>query len=178
MMKSLRRCFILLVIGFFCLCLVGPVLAEQQTVKILAPWEGTGQVFRVGPEKLKILGAFEGIMYIETGEGALDAAALTCPAEIDIDVKQGKATARGHSIMTALNGDMVFGEWRCEGVIGAWQGTLTITGGTGVFEGITGSGDMLVRTVLGATSINLESGAAVREAIGLAIWPNLKVTIP
>jgi hypothetical protein len=57
------------------------------------------------------------------------------------------------------------------------QGKFTITGGTGEFQGIKGSGDMVAQTVLGAMAVSLESGAAVSAAKGLAVWPELKFTI-
>ena len=59
--------------------------AEEVKVKISAPWEAAGQVFKVGPQLLQFHGTFQGIMYIETGKGVLDAAAFVCPASQEIN---------------------------------------------------------------------------------------------
>ena len=154
------------------------VQAEERTVSIMAPWEGKGRVFLVGPEKLKFLGAFEGIMYIQDAKGALDAAVFVCPAVQEIDAKMNKTTINGNCLIKTENGDLVFAELSLAGVIGASQGTFTITGGTGSLEGITGSGDMYARTALGAMAVNLESGAVLEAAAGMALWPELKVNRP
>jgi len=154
------------------------VRAEERTVQIMAPWEGKGRVFLIGPEKLKFLGAFEGIMYIQDAKGALDAAVFVCPAVQEIDAKMNKTTINGNCLIKTENGDLVFAELSLAGVIGTSQGTFTITGGTGSLEGITGSGDMYARTALGATAVNLESGAVIEAAAGMAFWPELKVNRP
>ena len=36
------------------------VQAEEVSLKILAPWEAAGKVFKVGPEKLQFIGTFGG----------------------------------------------------------------------------------------------------------------------
>ena len=55
---------------------------------------------------------------------------------------------------------------------------MTFTGGTGKFEGISGGGRMLVRAALAETAASASSGAVIRGATGLAIWPELKSKIP
>jgi len=177
-MKTTFRHFLSL---FIIVILLGPVAsaqAEEQTLSIMAPWEGKGRVFLVGPEKLKFLGSFEGIMYIKDAKGALDAAVFVCPAVQEIDAKSSKTTINGNCLIKTENGDLVFAELSLAGVIGASQGKFTITGGTGSLEGITGSGDMYARTALGATAINMESGAVLEAAAGMALWPELKVKRP
>ena len=91
--------------------LVSSVQAEEETLSIMAPWEGQGRVFQIGPEKLKFLGSFEGIMYIQDAKGTLDAAAFICPAVQEIDAKSEKTTATGNCIITTEKGDLVFSEW-------------------------------------------------------------------
>ncbi len=177
-MKKTFRYFLSLFTIVVLLGLVSSVQAEEETLSIMAPWEGQGRVFQIGPEKLKFLGSFEKIMYIENAKGALDAAAFICPAVQEIDAKSGKTTAIGNCIITTEKGDLVFSEWELAGVIGASQGKFTITGGTGSLKGITGSGDMYVRTALGAAAVDLESGAVLKAAAGMALWPELKVKRP
>lgn len=177
-MKKMFQCFLSAITVILVLGLVIPVQAEEQTLNMMAPWDGKGRVFKVGPDKLKFLGAYEGILYIQDAKGALDAAVFNCPAVQEIDLKTGKVNVQGNFIITGKNGDQVFAEYHGEGIVGTTQGKFTITGGTGEFEGIKGSGDMVARTVLGAMAVSLESGAAISAAKGLAVWPELKVTIP
>ena len=49
----------------------GGFAAEKGTVRVMSPWQGSGQVYEVGPDKRMILGRYAGIMYIEDAEGRL-----------------------------------------------------------------------------------------------------------
>ena len=164
------------IIIVMCVLFIVPVQAEEQTVSMMAPWDGQGRVFKVSPDKLRFMGAYEGILYFQDAKGALDAAVFTCPAVQDIDLKTGKVSVQASFIITGKNGQ-VFADYTGTGIIGTTQGKFTITGGTGEFKGIKGSGNMVARTVLGAMAVNLESGATVSAAKGLAVWPELKFTI-
>jgi len=176
-MKRAIRYLLCLLISVVFLGLVIPAHAAEETVQIMGPWKSNGRIFLIGPDKLKFMGALEGVMYIQDAKGAFDAAAFKCPATIILDTKSGKTEMKGNFIITGRTGDMVFADLNAAGIIGASQGTFTLTGGTGKFEGITGSGDVLIRTALGSMAVGLESGAYL-EALGLAMWPSLKITIP
>jgi hypothetical protein len=153
-------------------------LGEERTVQAMVPWQGSGEVFVVAPEKLMILASFPGIMYLQGTQGALDAAVMLCPAVQTLDIKSKRAEASGHCTLTAAGDDVVYSAWKCTGVQGACEGEFTLTGGTGKFTGITGGGKMTVRAALAETAASLSSGGVVRGAAGLAVWPTLKYTIP
>ena len=152
--------------------------AEERTVSGMAPWQAEGRVFQVGPDEVLFLGKFDGILYVEGAEGALDASLLLCPATVNMHVSQNKTEGSGHCIVTGFDGSMAYGRWECEGVRGLCQGRLTLTGGTGPYEGITGSGKMIIRTVLSALAADFSNGEVVSGAAGLALWPELKYSIP
>ena len=154
-----------------------PVQALEETLQITGPWKSHGRIFMISPDKLKFMGALEGVMYIQDAKGTFDAAAFVCPATIELDTQSGKTKLDGHFIITTKTGDTVFANLNAAGVIGASKGTFTITGGTGKLKGISGSGDVFIRTALGSMAASMESGAYL-EALGLAMWPGLKVTIP
>lgn len=156
----------------------GSVLAEERTVRAMSPWQGSGQVYAVAPDKRMILGRYAGIMYIENGEGSLDAAIMLCPAVQNIDTKTKKVDAFGHCVISEGEESLVYSEWKCKGSLGGCDGEFKITGGTGEFEGISGGGKMQVRAALIETAVDLSSGAVVRDAAGLAVWPELKYKIP
>lgn len=152
--------------------------AEEGTVKALAPWHGQGQIFHIGPTKVIFMGAFSGIMYVETGDKALDALLMQCPGSQEISLDDYTTIASGYCSFEHAGGDRVFAKWHCAGEVGGCEGNMTLTGGTGEFEGITGSGSMRVRTVLSDMAANLENGSVVRSASGLAVWPKLDYRIP
>lgn len=152
--------------------------AEEVKVKISAPWEAAGQVFKVGPQLLQFHGTFQGIMYIETGKGVLDAAAFVCPASQEINATNGQTLARGRCMIAGSEGNAVFADFTCKGDMEGCQGKFKITAGEGRFKGIKGSSDMLIRSTLGAIAVNLDSGAVIQAAEGLAVWPNMTYTLP
>jgi hypothetical protein len=155
-----------------------PVAAEVGTAKILAPWEANGQLFQVAVDKLQFIGTFEGIMYIEHGDGLFDAALFTCPATQIIQVLNNQISGQGYCTIESPTGDYVFAEFNCDGQPGACKGTFTITGGTGKLTGITGESQMIVRTALSGTTIDEASGGTVSAAKGLAVWPEMRFEVP
>ena len=161
-------------LGFSC----NGVAAEEGTVAAMAPWQGSGQVYVVAPDRRLILGRYAGIMYIETGEDSLDTAIMLCPAVQTVDTETKEMGAHGHCIISNGKEDLVYSEWKCEGTIGSCDGEFKITGGAGQFKGISGGGRMLIRAALVEVAIDLSNGEVVRDAAGLAVWPELKFKIP
>ncbi len=131
-----------------------PAAADQGTAKILAPWEANGQLFQVAVDKLQFIGTFEGIMYIEHGEGLLDAALFTCPSTQITEILSNASKAHGYCTIESPNGDFIYAEYTCDGQPGACTGTFVLTGGTGKLTGITGQSDLIVRTALSGTTID------------------------
>ncbi len=158
--------------------LASPLMAAEGKAKILAPWEANGQLFQVAVDKLQFIGTFEGIMYIEHGEGLLDAALFTCPSTQITEVLTNQIKAHGYCTIESPSGDYIYAEYTCEGEPGACAGTFTLTGGTGKLTGITGQSDLIVRTALSGTTIDQQSGGTVSAAKGLAIWPEMRFEVP
>jgi hypothetical protein len=155
-----------------------PASAVEGTAKILAPWEANGQLFQVAVDKLQFIGTFEGIMYIEHGEGLLDAALFTCPSTQITEILSNASKAHGYCTIESPNGDFIYAEYTCDGQPGACTGTFVLTGGTGKLTGITGQSDLIVRTALSGTTIDQATGGTVSAAKGLAIWPEMRFEIP
>ena len=152
--------------------------SEERTVQAMAPWQGSGEVFVVAPEKLMILVSFTGIMYLQGTQGSLDGVVMRCPAVQTLDTTAKRAEASGHCTLTDDGDDVVYSAWTCTGVQGACEGEFTLTGGTGKFAGITGGGKLMVRAALTERAASLSSGGVVRAAAALALWPELTYTIP
>lgn len=152
--------------------------AEEGTASAMAPWQGEGQLFQIGPEQVMFVGAFNGIMYVQTGENSLDALLMLCPAAQELNLEDGTTQSEGYCTFQNQSGDKVFAKWECSGKVGACSGEMVLTGGTGEFSGIHGGGAMMARSVLSELAANLENGSLVRSAAGLIVWPELKYSIP
>lgn len=160
------------------LTLALPARAEPGTAKILAPWEANGQIFQVAVDKLHFIGTFEGIMYIEHGQGLLDAALFTCPSTQITEILANTIKTHGYCTIESPTGDYIYAEYVCEGEPGSCSGTFKLTGGTGKLTGITGESDLVIRTALSGTTLDQPSGGTVSAAKGLAIWPQMRFEIP
>jgi len=153
--------------------IAGGARAEEGKVRVLAPWQGEGQLFQIEPGKIMFLGRFDGIMYVENGKSALDGVPFVCPGTQVIDTEQGAMTADGYCMVTPSEEEEVYAKWSCAGQVGVCKGKLEFTGGTGRFEGMTGGGEMTVRTAVSDLTADISRGEVVRTAAGLAVWPEL-----
>ena len=160
------------------LAFVPPLWADQGTAKIIAPWEANGQIYQVAVDKLQFIGTFEGIMYIEHGQGLLDAALFTCPSTQITEILANTIKLHGYCTIESPTGDYIYAEYSCDGEPGSCTGTFKLTGGTGKLTGITGESDLIVRTALSGTTIDQTTGGTVSAAKGLAIWPEMHFEIP
>jgi hypothetical protein len=164
--------------GLLLLAAGSSAFAEKKSLKAVMPWEGDGKVYQIGPETMLFLGAFEGIIYVETSEGKLDEGFVRCPGSQTIDVKTGKTSGEGHCMITPSAGDIVYATWSCKGEVGGCKGDFKLTGGSGQYKGISGSSKLLVRSAINTLVVGLSSGSVVREATGIAILPELTYSIP
>ncbi len=171
---------ITLILSFFVLITLSTTTAfgAEKTVKILAPWQGHGQVFKVAPEKLKVVGSFDGIMYINGGNGDLDAAIFMCPGTQRIDLKTKKTVLEADCIIKKGEDKVAYATIKTQGKVGASQGVFRLVGGEGKWKGISGEGKVVIRTAIGDMAINQKTGAVIDAAAGLAVWPALKVKLP
>lgn len=153
----------------------GPASAE--TVSAIVPWQGEGQIFPIDVDRLRFLGSVEGIMYVEREDGAMNEAFVRCPIVQDISMSDGKTSATGNCLIIASPDDTVYAELRCEGMRGYCRGEFKLTGGTGRFAGITGSGEMTARSPVHALAQNLSEGTVVQAAIGILRLPALEFSL-
>ena len=62
------------------------VQAEEGTIKASSAWQGQGQFFQVREKQALFVGAFSGIMFVETKQGTLDAAKIVCPGMVEVNL--------------------------------------------------------------------------------------------
>ena len=152
--------------------------AASSTISAVIPWQGQGQIFPVATDKLRFLGSIEGIMYVETAEGDMNEAFVRCPIVQDIDATDGSTSASGNCVIVVSTEDTVFAEITCKGIEGLCSGEFKLTGGTGRFVGISGSGRMTVRSPVHALAADLSEGTVVHIAAGILQMPELKYSLP
>ncbi len=174
----MREKWKMLVLTACCIALADASLAREGEVKMAAAWVGQGQVFHTGPDEVQFIGTFSGTMYIEHGDGSLNRAVFTCPTTQTLDRVNATTTATGKCRITAPDGESVFAAISCNGTVGDCTGSMKLTGGTGRFQGITGEGAMITHSPLTSIALDLAEGSIIREAAGLAVWPQLKFVIP
>ena len=117
-------------------------------------------------------------MYIESAEGAMDEAFVECPIVQSIDLSNQSITSTGNCTIVVSTEDAVFAELVCEGVKGFCLGEFKLTGGTGRFSGISGSGEMTVRSPMHALVADLSDGTVLNVASGILQIPALTFTLP
>jgi hypothetical protein len=156
----------------------GLAQAASNTISAVIPWQGQGEIFPVATDKLRFLGSIEGIMYVETAEGDMNEAFVRCPIVQDIDGTDGSTSASGNCVIVVSTDDAVFAEITCEGIAGLCSGEFKLTGGTGRFAGISGSGAMTVRSPVHALAADLSEGTVVHVAAGILQMPKLRYSLP
>ena len=152
--------------------------AEQDTVQAVIPWEAEGRVFQIDTSTMLFLGALEGVMYIESSKGEMHEAFVMCPVMQELDIDSGRTEAHGHCEIAASPEDVVYAELDCKGEVGDCKGTFKLTDGEGSVAGISGSGDLRVRSPIRALISDMGAGAMLRVGAGLAVIKDLKYRIP
>ena len=99
-------------------------------------WTFTGQVQKLGPDRVVYAGMVPGVMFNNEGKGFIHKARVDCT--ILNDVNKGRARATGTCVVTDADGDQLFVEWNCAGAMPACPGTERFVGGTGKYKGISG----------------------------------------
>ena len=152
--------------------------AENDTVQAIIPWEASGRVFQVDTSTMLFLGAFTGVMYIESSQGEMHEAFVMCPIMQKVDLKTGDSEAVGYCEISASSENVAYAELTCDGEVGSCDGTFTLIDGEGGFTGISGAGALRVRSPMRALITDVAAGAELRVASGLAVIKDLKYSIP
>ena len=152
---------------------------EEGTVKGSAAWVGQGRVFQTGAKEGLFIGAFGGILYVESATGALDRIKMLCPGSVEMNLETGAQDGGGKCILTNAEGDNVFADWSCASKSpGGCEGSFTLTAGTGKLQGITGQSPLKARTAIREILVDLKSGAVAETGAGLLVLPELKYKLP
>src|SRR5210317_944731 len=152
--------------------------AENDTVQAIIPWEASGRVFQVDTSTMLFLGAFTGVMYIESSQGEMHEAFVMCPITQKVNLKTSNSEAVGYCEISASPENVAYAELTCDGEVGSCDGTFKLIDGEGEFTGISGAGALRVRSPMRALITDVAAGAELRVASGLAVIKDLEYSIP
>jgi hypothetical protein len=153
--------------------------AEERTVKATAAWDGQGRFIATGTDYVYFTGALSGTVFVDGG-GMLNGAKLLCLGHLEVVASSGKQEGEGRCQIGDAKGNQLFARWQCSGTHQvSCKGRFTITGGSGQLKGITGEGEMIVRTTLADVALGKPGEGNVQETgAGLIEWPALHYRIP
>ncbi len=164
------------------LTLAAPLAAaESRAIQAQGPWVAEGKAYRTGDDRLLFVGAFSGVMVLESetgGKQEMDAAEFVCPGTQEVDYAAQRAEASGRCIFETSGGGRVFARWSCEGEIGDCRGRIELIAGTGALEGIGGGGPMRLRAFFADVEEDDDGVTIVDKAVGLVTWPLLEYRLP
>lgn len=154
--------------------------AEEDTIQGYIPWEAEGQVYQVDTNTMMFLGSMKGVLYIESSQGEMHEAFIMCPIIQTLDIESGTTEATAHCELSAGPQDVLYARMSCDGELGGGgcSGKFTLIDGEGRFAGISGEGDLKVRSPLRMLVAGMAAGATLRVGSGLAIIKDLKYRIP
>ncbi|MDZ4735126.1 MAG: hypothetical protein SGJ07_02150 [Rhodospirillaceae bacterium] len=150
--------------------------ADGETIDAFLAWSGKGHTYEVGVDRTVFVGALVGPIYVDTEHGLVPSGGASCPVMVDINTSTAEQSAEGHCLIENVDGDRVYADISCTGVfrIGC-EGTITLTGGTGIFEGVTGTGAVIVRSER-QSFVDAQDGVRHAEGAGIMSIKGLTYT--
>ena len=176
-MQSIRS-WPTLLMGLTMLGVTSQSIAESGTIKATMSLDAEGTLYPVAVGEVLFQGAFRGIMYTENPERGLNAGFVICPVSMMVTLGEKKIEGSGRCEITGEGGDVIYAKYSCEGKVGNCKGKFKLTGGTGRYEGISGSSNIEFRSVVNALVVGLASGSTVRVSNAIASLPKLSYRIP
>jgi len=131
----------LLAIPALFLCIIAGPGGAEELGEAFFGYRSEGPIMEMAPGHFYTVGTYTGTLDFADDNVVLDHAAQHCMGFVDF-----AGDAGGYCIITASNGDRLFAKWSCvptdqvpEGAAGALDCSWTFNGGTGGFEGATGT---------------------------------------
>ena len=154
-------------------------IAEELVIDAYSAWDFTGQLVPSSETESRMVGTFQGIVFVEEEEGLRDGGVIACTADVLLNAAVSRLGGDGSCVIMTATGPRVYGKYDCEGTIGlGCKGVFYMQSGTGRFEGIKGQGDFILRAVIVSDLSEYHGNVSENTISGLAIWQNLRVLIP
>jgi len=152
---------------------------EEKTVKATASWTGQGRFIPTGTDIVYFVGTLSGTVFVEDEGSILNGAKLLCLGTLEVQVPSAKQSGAGRCVVGDAKGNQVYAQWQCSGTHQVeCKGPFTITGGSGRFKGITGQGELHLRSSIAEIAIGRPGVDNQETGAGLIEWPALRYRIP
>jgi len=140
-------------------------LPKQGSYSVTFPWHFKGQSHQVSEKENFGMGVAWGPSMNEARRGFIDNASVLSLYTVKFS-KDGPARNSGHLIVTDADGHKAYASWEGGWAVGAeWEeGTMTWTGGTGKYQGITGQGKWKQKLT------GFRGAGADAEGEGYSLW--------
>jgi hypothetical protein len=161
------------------MALTGLSYAGEATIRANAAIQGEGRFYRATENMILFSGFFQGAINVTDQQGDLkvNAASLTCPGNLDINTATKTTEGEGRCLFLTQDGTHAYGRWTCTGKAGAGcNGTFTVLGGTGRFNGASGQGEFMMSNTLHEVVVTIPQGGVTGNFTGKIEWPSLKLT--
>jgi hypothetical protein len=139
-------------------------------------WNGTGEFLELGDGEQVVNAIVKGVLisrHKDGGKMTVHSSKLTCPVRVNLNRKKDTQAIEGLCTVVAHQGkDIAYAQLKCAGNLKECEGDFTFTGGSGGFNGISGTTPFQTSIVF-----ELQEGKT-GQAIGYAVWPNLTYTLP
>lgn len=148
---------------------------EPQAFNAFAVSTAQGTIVPSGDKQATMVGTVKGLLFVETAEGPVEAGTVSCAASLRLDFDTRHQAGNGACTFTAADGAAAWGDWQCEGyeLVGC-RGKLTLNGGSGRLQGVSGEGAMTWRPSARALQ-HKPDGASDIAASGILIWRDFKL---
>ena len=151
---------------------------QAGSLNAYAPISTTGQFLETGPGVISYVGLTTGIMFFETDAGVMNSGNLSCTIAMDVETSSSDALASGQCRILGTQGKVLFGRYECTGSLGlGCDGSFSVTGGSDEFEGASGGGKFLMRTLI-AENMSLPNQGIAGGTNGIAVWQDLEINLP
>jgi hypothetical protein len=154
-------------------------LADAKTVEAgdsSSSWNGNGEIQDLGNGEQVINGMVKGVLisrHKDEGKMTVHSSKLACPVRVVLNKNKDSQVMEGLCTIVAHEGkDVAYAHWKCVGKLKECEGGFTFTGGSGGFNGVSGTTPFQSSIVF-----ELQEGRNA-QAIGYAVWPNLTYTLP
>lgn len=119
-------------------CAQAQSLPKSGSINFHTGWRNTSEAIEVAANHWQGQGRIVGVTFNDKGSGPLHLGPANCSSTFH--VTEGNGSVKGYCTFSDADGDRVFTDFT--GTIGAAgsEGTNTISGGTGKYAGISGSG--------------------------------------
>ena len=155
------------------------VWAEEVRMSAFLVWDAEGHTVGTAPNIATFTGTLAGTLYVQTDEGPVETGIMVCPLVMDVGTEDGSQHGQGRCTFIANDKkeNVAYSELSCSGVFTlGCRGHYKFIAGTGRFKGITGGGDVVLRSDQKQFAVG-EATAATR-ARGIMYWHELHYTLP